>query len=303
MRLDFHTLDVFTDTRFGGNPLAVVLAGDGLAAETMQTIAREFNLSETVFVLKPADGVNTAQVRIFTPARELPFAGHPTVGAAILLAELERKEECAFETTLRLEEKVGLVAVLVRRLGPEPAYAELTAAKLPQAAGAPPSHEAIATALSLTPGDIGFGAHAPCLFNAGNAFLFVPLASRRALATARVNSSAWEAVQAQCGVGAYLYCGPEDEGGADYHARLFAPGDGIVEDPATGSAAATLPGPLLEAGALAEGANAITIAQGEDMGRPSRIALFADVAAGAISQVRVGGQAVRVSQGSLETDR
>ncbi len=296
----FHTLDVFTDTRFGGNPLAVVLDGDGLSDAAMQAVAREFNLSETVFVTKPADAANTAALRIFTPARELPFAGHPTVGSAVLLAELARKPGCAFETTLRLEEKVGLVPVMVRRLGPDAAYGEFTAAKLPEETGTAPDDGAIAAALSLKAGDIGFAAHRPRLFNAGNEFLFVPLASRRALARARVDSAAWGGVDGVGRVGAYMYCAGEG-GQADYHARLFAPGDGIVEDPATGSAAATLPGALKAAGALAEGANAIVIAQGEDMGRPSLIRLFADLEGGTIRKVRVGGQAVRVSQGQMET--
>src|SRR3990170_3455595 len=135
-----------------------------------------------------------------------PWGWQPMVGWAILIAELERKGTCAFETTIRLEEQVGLVAVLVRRLGPEPAYAELTAAKLPEPSGAPPANGEIAAALSLKAGDIGFGSHAPCLFTAGNEFLFVPLASRRALAGARVDAAAWDAVQAACGGGAYLYC-------------------------------------------------------------------------------------------------
>ena len=298
----FHTLDVFTDTRFGGNPLAVVLDADGLSDEAMQTVVREFNLSETVFVMTPADTANTAALRIFTPARELPFAGHPTVGCAVLLAEMAHLEGDVFETTLRLEEKVGLVEVLVRRLGPEPAYAELTAARLPEETGSAPDDVAIAAALTLNKDDIGFSGHRPRLFNAGNEFLFVPLASRQALARARVDSAAWGGIDGVERVGAYMYCAGED-GMADYRARLFAPGDGIVEDPATGSAAATMPGALMAAGALSEGANAIVIVQGEDMRRPSLIRLFADVEGGEIRKVRVGGQAVRVSEGQMETAR
>ncbi len=299
MRLEFHTLDVFTDTRFGGNPLAVVLDADELSADAMQTIAREFNLSETVFVMAAAEAANSARVRIFTPARELPFAGHPTVGCAVLLAEMGREEGDVFESTIRLEEKVGLVEVLVRRLGPEPAYGELTAARLPEPCGKVPSTEKIAAALSLAPIDIGFGSHCPGLYTAGNAFLFAPLASRSALARAKVDTAGWEALAEAVGVGVYLYCA--GDGPADYHARLYAPGSGVVEDPATGSAAAAMPGALLVAGALNAGVNAVTIAQGEDMGRPSLIRLFADIEGGAITQVRVGGQAVRVSSGLVET--
>jgi trans-2,3-dihydro-3-hydroxyanthranilate isomerase len=300
MRLTFHTLDVFTDRRFAGNPLAVVLGAEGVGDAAMQAIAREFNLSETVFVLPPADPANTARLRIFTPARELPFAGHPTVGTAVLLAELGRKETCPFETTLRLEEKVGLVPVMVRRLGPDPPYAEFTAAKLPEPAGAPPPDAAIAAALALTASDIGFAGHRPTVFTAGNRFLFVPLASRGALTRARVEPQGWKAVAAAGVLGTYLYCAGEGGGGATYHARLFAPDDGVPEDPATGSAAAAFPGPLLVAGALAEGPNTLTIAQGEDMGRPSLIRLAATLEGGTIREVRVGGQAVRVSEGRVE---
>jgi len=300
MRLDFHTLDVFTHIRFGGNPLAVVMDADDLSEAAMQAVAREFNLSETAFVMRPADAANTARLRIFTPTRELPFAGHPTVGSAVLLAEMAHQEGDVFETTLRLEEKVGLVEVLVRRMGPEPAYGELTAAKLPEETGNAPDQGAIAAALSLRKDDIGFSAHRPRLYAAGNEFVFVPLASRQALARARVDSTAWSGVDGVGRVGAYLYCAG-DGGTTDYHARLFAPGDGIVEDPATGSAAATMPGALKAAGALAEGVNAIVIAQGEDMGRPSLIRLFAELEGGEIRKVRVGGQAVRVSQGQMET--
>jgi len=299
MRLEFHTLDVFTDTRFGGNPLAVVLDADELSGEAMQTIAREFNLSETVFVMAPADAGDSARVRIFTPARELPFAGHPTVGCAVLLAEMGREDGDVFESTIRLEEKVGLVEVLVRRLGPDPAYGELTAARLPEPQGSAPSDAKIAAALSLTAADIGFGEHRACIYTAGNAFLFVPLASRAALARAKVDTAGWEGLEGAAGVGAYLYCA--GDGAADYHARLYAPGSGVAEDPATGSAAAAMPGALLVAGTLGEGANAVTIAQGEDMGRPSLIRLFADVESGAITKVQVGGQAVRVSSGLVET--
>jgi len=265
----------------------------------MQTIAREFNLSETVFVMAPADAANSARVRIYTPARELPFAGHPTVGCAVLLAEMGREKEDVFETTIRLEEEVGLVEVLVRRLGPEPAYGELVAARLPEPFGEAPLADKIAAALSLAADDIGFGKHRPCICTAGNAFLFVPLASRAALARARVDTAGWEALEGAAQVGVYLYCAGDGE--ADYHARLYAPESGVTEDPATGSAAAAMPGALLAAGALNEGANAVTIAQGEDMGRPSLIRLFADIEDGSIAQVRVGGQAVRVSQGIAET--
>jgi trans-2,3-dihydro-3-hydroxyanthranilate isomerase len=216
----------------------------------------------------------------------------------VLLASLDRKPGCAFETTVRLEEKIGLVPVIVRRLGPEPAYAEFTAPVLPQPGGVVLEAGLIAKALSLEPAEIGFSSHAPSVYKAGNAFLFVPLRSRQALARARADTGGWGAVRDAGAVGVYLYCAGEDE--ADFHARLFAPDQGIPEDPATGSAAATLPGPLAAAEGLPDGTHRWNILQGEDMGRPSRIRVEAEVTAGRVSAVRVGGQAVPVSQGKIE---
>ena len=297
MPLAFHTLDVFTDRPFTGNPLAVVTDADRLSGARMQAIAREFNLSETIFVLTPADPANTAAVRIFTPASELPFAGHPTIGCAVLLAGLDRKAGCPFETTVRLEEKLGVVPVVVRRLGPEPAYGEFTAPVLPQPGGDVPEAGLIAKALSLEPAEIGFSSHAPSVYKAGNSFLFVPLRSRRGLAGARADTGGWGAVRDAGAVGVYLYCA--GAGDVDFHARLFAPDQGIPEDPATGSAAATLPGPLAAAERRNDGVHRWTILQGEDMGRPSRIRVEAEITAGHVSTVRVGGQAVPVSEGTI----
>ena len=159
MKLKFHTLDVFTSRKFHGNPLAVVLDADGLTGERMQTIAREFNLSETIFVMKPEDPRNTARVRIFFPRGEMAFAGHPTVGCAVLLAEGKHKAGCSFETEIRLEENAGLVPVRVSRIGGA-ARAMFTAPVLPFRVDAKlPDAAAIAGALGLTEEEIGFGGH------------------------------------------------------------------------------------------------------------------------------------------------
>lgn len=297
MPLLFHILDVFTDRRFGGNPLAVVLDADRLTTSDMQTVVREFNLSETIFVLRPNDPSSTAKVRIFTLGRELPFAGHPIVGGAVLLASLGREAGQPFATTVTFEAAVGLVPVAVRREGDEPPYGEFTAAVLPEPAGEAPPAAAIAAALGIREADIGFAGHRPTIYKAGNGFVFVPLASREALSGARPEVSAWQGLRAADTIGAYLYCRGGNE--ADFHARLFAPDVGVLEDPATGSAAATLPGPLMAAMAPADGTHRWTIAQGDDMGRPSRLRLSIDVAQGRLSAVRVGGQAVRVSEGMI----
>ena len=300
MQLAFHTLDVFTAVRFGGNPLAVVLDAGGLGDEAMQAIAREFNLSETVFALPPAEPASTARVRIFTPARELPFAGHPTIGTAVLLAQLGHgSADQPGSTRIRLEEQVGPVEVTVRERESSAPYAELRAPSLPRPSGRPPDDDALAALLGLAASEIGFDRHRPVVFGAGVPFLFVPLSSRQALSRARLDAVAWSRLAGDRDeAGTYLYC-RGSSGEVDLHARMFAPAAGISEDPATGSAAAALPGPLCAATALADGTHRWRVAQGEDMGRPSRIVVEADLAAGEPVAVRVGGRAVRITRGEL----
>jgi len=292
MACPFYTLDVFTDQRFGGNPLAVVLDGDELDGPMMQTIAREFNLSETVFVLKPENEAHTARLRIFTPARELPFAGHPTVGTAILLAQLKDVEGAVV-----LEEGVGPVPVDVSDLSTPAPFAELSSAVMPFEEHPVPKMENVAGALGLSPGDIGFDNHQPALFNAGNRFFYVPVRSRELLSKSQPKTGAWDLLEGQEGIGILVYCKGD---GVDFHARMFAPRSGIIEDPATGSAAASFPGAIHKAETLADGRHSWRVAQGEDMGRSSLIAVAADIAGGKINAVRVGGRAVRVSQGQIE---
>ena len=191
MKLEFYTLDVFTDRRFGGNPLAVVLGADALSTEQMQTICREFNLSETIFVMKPEDPANTARVRIFFPGGEMPFAGHPTLGCAVLLAEMKYKAGCSFETEIKLEEKAGLVPVKVSRIGDHP-RAQFTAPVVPYAVDmAMPSPHLVAKALSLDSSDIGFEAHAIALLEGGPRFFYVPVKTREAVSRCVVAEPHW----------------------------------------------------------------------------------------------------------------
>ncbi len=301
MRLDYYILDVFTDTRFGGNPLAVVLDADALDAARMQTIAREFNLSETVFVLKPQNRAHTARVRIFTPMAELPFAGHPTVGAAALLAELRtpaaNDNGGQGDALIVLEETIGIVRVGVRLRPEAAAYAEFDAPKLPEESGSAPATELLAAALGLIPAEIGFENHRPTRYTAGNAFAFVPVASLAAMEKARVSSSHWEAVKQQ---GAFLYCRQTVHTTSAFHARMFAPHNGIPEDPATGSAAAAFAGVVHRFDALPDGMHRRIVEQGFEMGRPSLISLSLEVVAGKLGTVRVGGHAVRVAEGKIE---
>ena len=283
--LEFHTLDVFTDRRYAGNPLAVVLGADNLSDAQMQTIAREFNLSETIFVMAPRDPAHTARVRIFFPTAEIPFAGHPTVGCALLLADLAGTPE----TTITLEEEAGLVPVTLRD-----GVAEFTAPVVPFALPFASDRALVAAALDLPEAALGPDIG---LAEGGPRFLYVPLTGLAALARARPIEPHWSALMAAAGVdSAYLYTPGQD---CDFRARMFSPTAGIPEDPATGSATALLAARLLAAGKLAEGETRLTLHQGVEMGRPSTLRMAAVVQNGALRQVRIAGRAIRVSQGRI----
>lgn len=294
MAYSFFTLDVFTDRLFGGNPLAVVLDADDLSAQTMQAVAREFNLSETVFVIAPSDPSNTARLRIFTPVRELPFAGHPTVGTAVLLGQLANND-----APLILEEGVGPVTVQLKSVeGPAP-YAQFQSQVLPFEEPSAPDNDLLAKALGLTPEEIGFGDFTTGFFNAGNKFLFVPVKSRDALKKAVPNTALWPQVLAGERFGVYVYCASEGDE-VDFRGRMFARHASVIEDPATGSAIAAFPGAIHKAQKSVDGAYNWNMAQGEDMGRPSLIRFGANVSNDKIMSVYVGGNAVRVSRGELD---
>lgn len=301
MQLDYHTLDVFTDTRFGGNPLAVVMGADGLDSARMQSIAREFNLSETVFVLKPDNPAHSAKVRIFTPTAELPFAGHPTVGAAILLAEVRvGGVDLHQDALVVLEQTIGTVRVGVRLRKGQAPFAEFDAPRKPEPGGMLASTERLGAALGLIPSEIGFENHKPTRFAAGNSFAFVPVASLDAMANARVVAAHWSSVFGGQGlVGAFLYTRQCVHTTSSFHARMFAPDSGITEDPATGSAAAGFAGVVHRFDDLPDGLHRRNIEQGYEMGRPSLVNLTLEVQRGALSAVRIGGHAVRVTEGKL----
>jgi trans-2,3-dihydro-3-hydroxyanthranilate isomerase len=289
MRRRFATLDVFTDRRFAGNPLAVVLDAEALDTAAMQAIAREFNHPETVFVFAPADPAHRACVRIFTPARELPFAGHPTVGTAVQLGARD-----GGGGDLVLEEGIGAVRCTLESNGGV-AGARFAIPQLPTEVGAAADDAAIAAALSLAPSDIGEGR--PARWSAGLPFTFVPIASLAAMARCRVDLAKFDAAFGAGGA-AYAFCNETAEPGHHFHARMFAPGMGVPEDPATGSAAAAFAGVL--ARRLRDGTHALVIEQGYEMGRPSLIRLTADVAAGRLVSASIGGNAVIVTEGTIE---
>jgi trans-2,3-dihydro-3-hydroxyanthranilate isomerase len=289
MRRRFATLDVFTDRPFAGNPLAVVLDAEALDAAVMQAIAREFNHPETVFVFAPADPAHRARVRIFTPARELPFAGHPTVGTAVLLGARDGGRD------LVLEEGIGAVRCTLESIRGGGGSARFTIPQLPTEVGPTADAAAIAAALSLVPEDIGEGL--PARWSAGIPLTFVPIVSLAAIARCRPDLARFDAAFG-AGAAVYVFCNETAEAGHHFHARMFAPAMGVPEDPATGSAAAAFAGVL--ARRLSDGSHAITIEQGYEMGRPSLIHLTAEVAAGRLVSASVGGDAVIVTEGTIE---
>ncbi len=299
MRRRFFTLDVFADKALAGNPLAVVLDCEGLDDGRMQAIAREFNLSETAFVFEPNDPVNSARARIFTPARELPFAGHPTVGTAALIAHLRAPDLLAAQDIrIVLEERIGDVVCVVRHRKGQSLSANFDLPKLPQRLDAsPPPAAEIARGLGLSPQDVGFRRHEPSLFTAGAPYLFVPVRSLEAIGRARPVDMRWSADD---GPATFLYTGDVVEAGSAYHARMFGGAWGVPEDPATGSAAAAFAGVELAFDRPEDGRHVLTIEQGYEMGRPSRIALGLEVEGGCLRSASIGGSAIIVSSGALE---
>ena len=289
----FHTLDVFTTRRFAGNPLAVVLKADGLDGGAMQALAREFNLSETIFVRAPDEAGHEASVRIFTPGGELPFAGHPIVGCAILLAE-RHWPRGPIDEVLVLKTPAGPVPVRIHRAGGAP-EATLTVPIVPTPRGEPLDSATIAHAVGLGTDDVLAG-HPVAVHEGGPRFTYLPLRSLDALARARAPvPGALESL----GAAQSIYCYAPGEEACDWRARMFAPDAGIPEDAATGSASAILASQLLAAGALAEGTTTLALRQGVEMGRPSEIRVEVDVEGGSLRAVRVTGSAVRVSDGQV----
>lgn len=295
--LSFATYDVFTDTPFAGNPLAILFGADALSDAQMQTIAREFNLSETIFVRAARNEGHSAAVRIFTPGKELPFAGHPTIGGAIAIAEARHGRSEPRDVLLVLEEKIGPVRCAVKIASEAASFAEFDAPKLSQQAGPGPSDDIAAAALGLAPSDIGFGKHIPTLHSAGVPFCMIPLASLDALARAKATPAA--TVQALGATEIYLYARAPCDSDHAFRARMFAPGIGIPEDPATGSAAAAFAGVAAKFEDLADGWTTLPILQGVEMGRPSLIGLEIQLTDGALSGTRIAGKAVKISEGTI----
>lgn len=287
----YFTCDVFTQTIFGGNQLAVVLDAVGIRPDEMLAIAREFKFSETTFVLPPRDPRHAAHVRIFTPGGELPFAGHPTVGTAFVLATMGRVPMT--QSDIVLEEGVGPVAVRIDRLGSRINRCTLTAAQLPEQGAAAPERSTLARLLSLPPVGIVDGAE---IWSCGVPFLTVPLLSVDALARCRPDLDEWKMLAGFESSKVYAVA-PVDE--SNWRVRMFAPDVGVLEDAATGSAAAAFAGWLAKRKPDGDGTTRITLHQGQEMGRPSELALSFDQRDGRMSAVRVGGFSVMVTDGTL----
>jgi trans-2,3-dihydro-3-hydroxyanthranilate isomerase len=295
MKLKFTTVDVFTDRQFGGNPLAVVLDAQGLTTEQMQAVAAEFNLAETTFVLPPKDPKHAAEVRIFTPKAEMPFAGHPNVGTAFVLARTGR----VIGDKLVFEEKAGLVPMDIRRENGVVVATRL-AAPVPLSFGEEIAPDLVAAACSLEPGDLKLDVHPPRVASCGAPLLFVEVKSREVLRSAapRAEVFARELPRERL-VGIHLYVQAKD-GAIDVHTRMFAPEHGIPEDPATGGANVALVGVLAHHRPETDMTLSLTIGQGFDMGRPSILEASAEKKAGKVVATYIGGRCVPVMTGEIE---
>jgi len=289
----FVIADVFTETAFGGNQLAVFTDARGLSDRAMQALARELNFAESTFVLPPADPRHTRRVRIFTPNRELPFAGHPTIGTAAVLASLGLAGQKGPRLDVILEEGARPVAVEVRLDGSTP-YACLTREGQVEKPTMRPSRPAAAAAISLPEGDVLDAWFA----SVGVPFCFVHVSSAAAIDRARLERSAWTANFSEAWApNLYLFAGEPAPGGR-LHVRMFGPAFGIEEDPATGSGAAALAGCLADR-LTSDGTFAWLIDQGVAMGRPSRLEIWAERRGGRTVAVKVGGSTVLVGEGSM----
>ncbi len=287
-------VDVFAAKPLQGNPLAVVFDADGLSGAQMQALGREFNLSETAFILKPRDPAHTAQVRIFTPAEEVPFAGHPNIGSAFALAHhrpLPGDE-------LLFDELAGLVRLRLERDGGRVVGASLQAPQTLSTKPAP-SPAIVAAALSLAAQDVVTTTHPPIILSVGLPFAFVEIAGLEALGRVRAHLPAFDQVRDQGVMAIHAYVKTPTPQGARIRARNLSPYDGIVEDPATGSANASLTAFLAGCDPRADCDFALEAHQGIEMGRPSLLHGSAEKRGGKVAPPHLSGRCVQVMQGTI----
>jgi trans-2,3-dihydro-3-hydroxyanthranilate isomerase len=299
MRYRYYICDVFTETRFGGNQLAVLPSAEGLTDRQMQQIAREFNFSESTFVFPPETG-HTRKVRIFTPSVEVPFAGHPNVGTAFVLASAGEFGPIEPSVSVTFEEKAGVVPISIQRRDDKTIWCELVAPER-LSLGKAISPEALAAAVSLDPSDIVTRTHMPRVASVGLPFLMAELKDRSALERARVNMNGVSTLVAD-GVTPDIHLYIHSSDGFDIRARMFAPLDGVPEDPATGSANCALAALLTHCNAASSGSFHWRIAQGVEMGRPSILEARSEKRDGEVANAWIGGASVMVSDGYIEVD-
>jgi trans-2,3-dihydro-3-hydroxyanthranilate isomerase len=292
MQLDYLLLDVFTTERLKGNPLAVVLNADPLLDDQMQAIAGEFNLSETVFIKRPQAIKHTAAVRIFTPSVELPFAGHPTVGAAVALGLRTRS------SAVRLEQKVGLITCIMEKVDKQVGFARFALPQMPSETGHAPDVYKIAGTLGIEPEDVGCGLYHPAVYSAGVEYYLVPVRNAAVLRQVRPERRGWSEIYPIGHSAVYVFTETPDERENQLAARMFSPGMGLGEDPATGSAAAALIGLLARHGN--PGQTELVVRQGHEMGRPSRIFVQYRKEGDRLTHGGIGGHAVIVGEGKLD---
>ncbi len=306
----YEIYDVFTEKALSGNPLAIVHDSEGLDDATMLAIAREFNLSETVFVAPAVNPLHTASIRIFTPDYELNFAGHPTVGTAVALAYKNcNGQKPQTDLIMTLEEKVGPVRVAVHCAGSgdtegqSAAFAEFDLPRLPERVNITVEKEQAAAALRLNTHEVGFENHVPSVWSGGKPFVLVPVKNMIAAAKVVVDpvfvEDHMQAFEGRA-IPFYIYTRETRLFESNYHARMFTSGKHVYEDPATGSAVAAFAGAINEFDQPVDGLTQLWIEQGIQMGRPSRIRLELDVAAKKLTGARIGGSAVKVAEGYLK---
>ena len=298
-KLQYRIVDVFTDRVFGGNPLAVFLDGCGVSDLEMQALAKEMNLSETTFVLPPDDDANDFKVRIFTPASELPMAGHPTIGTAFVLAREGRLPKAGAELTILLEEKIGVIPVRLHFKNGQPEMIWMTQAP-PQFGPRVPDGEGIAELLSISAD--GIVRDLPLeIVSCGVPFLIVPIRDLRTMRRLKFQANLAQSALAPFGVNEVLAFSREVEtAGSTVHSRMFAPELGVPEDPATGSATGPLGCYLVRYGLIAAEPTASMVSeQGIEMGRPSFLHVRVTQRGSDLTEVQVGGQAVFVGAGEI----
>jgi trans-2,3-dihydro-3-hydroxyanthranilate isomerase len=296
---DFETVDVFTPTRFGGNQLAVLTDARGLDTAAMQKIAAEFGYAESTFVLPPRDPAHTANVRIFTPAREMPFAGHPNVGTAFVLGAKAEVFGKPVGDTLLFEEGAGLVSVEIVRVSGQVSNALVTAPQPLKRLGDAEA-KTIAACLGLELEDISTAVHPPTVVSVGMPFVFVEVRDSAGVVRAHPDPAQFRAhfpVHGSDGVMVYARTGP-----STVHARMFAPNLGVGEDAATGSAGAALTALRAALDPAADLTLKLDIHQGAEMGRPSLMKGEAVKQGGQVTAARIGGPCVAVMKGRILLD-